>query len=79
MSDEKIFKDLEGILDWVKKQVKNDKNNQFQYKSQADKNRKYLEEFLKFLNFHFETDVIKHLNNECVSDHFCLGGVRCLD
>ena len=61
MSDEKIFKDLEGILDWVKQQTKKDKNNQFQYKSQADKNRKYLEEFLKFLNFHFETDVPNHL------------------
>ena len=62
MSDKKIFKDLEGILDWVKKQEQ--KNNVgLKVKTQKQRNNVYLHKFLKFLNFEFQTDrpVIKFL------------------
>ena len=62
MSDKKIFKDLEGILDWVKKQEQ--KNNVgLKVKTQKQRNTVYLHKFLKFLNFEFQTDrpVIKFL------------------
>ena len=74
MSDEKIFKDLEGILDWVKQQAKMDKSHQFQFKSQPDKNKIYLKKFLKFLNFEFDSD-----SDVCGQFSEILGGVQCAD
>ena len=61
MSDEKIFKDLEGILKWVKMQLNDPKFNKnggaeaFNKMSQKEKNERYLKQFLKFLNFDIDS------------------------